>query len=47
MGGMLTRTEISAGGIVYRVRGSGGLEVALIRVPEGRWQLPKGWVEEG
>jgi 8-oxo-dGTP pyrophosphatase MutT (NUDIX family) len=44
---MLTRTEISAGGIVYRVRGSGGLEVALIRVPEGRWQLPKGWVEEG
>jgi 8-oxo-dGTP pyrophosphatase MutT (NUDIX family) len=44
---MLTRTEISAGGVVYRPRGSGGFEVVLILTHESRWQLPKGWVEEG
>lgn len=47
MGGMLTRTEISAGGVVFRPRGRGGFEVALILTHEGRWQLPKGWVEAG
>lgn len=41
------RREVSAGGVVYR-RGEAGLEVALIRVGErGRWQLPKGLIEEG
>ena len=44
---METRTEISAGGVVFREREGGGFEVALIRTHEGRWQLPKGWIEEG
>ncbi len=44
---MLTRTEISAGGVVYRLRDGGDYEVALILAPESRWQLPKGWVEDG
>lgn len=43
---METRTEVSAGGIVFR-RETDELEVALILTHEGRWQLPKGWVEEG
>lgn len=42
-----TLTQISAGGVAYRRRAS-RLEVALIRVgEEGRWQLPKGLVDEG
>jgi len=41
-----TRTEISAGGVAFRVDGD-RTEVALIRTHEGRWQLPKGWVEAG
>lgn len=42
-----TVRQISAGGVVYR-RATGAVEVALIRVgPEGRWQLPKGIVDEG
>ena len=44
-----TVRQASAGGVVYR-RGTGGrpTEVALIRVgPSGRWQLPKGIVDEG
>ncbi len=42
---MLTRDERSAGGVVFRLRDDGGFEVALIRTHEGRWQLPKGWIE--
>lgn len=42
---MKTRTEISAGGVVFRLRPDDGFEVAIIRTHEGRWQLPKGWVE--
>jgi 8-oxo-dGTP pyrophosphatase MutT (NUDIX family) len=42
-----TRTEVSAGGVVFRERDAGRFEVALIRTHEGRWQLPKGWVEHG
>jgi 8-oxo-dGTP pyrophosphatase MutT (NUDIX family) len=44
---MLTRTETSAGGVVVRLRDDDGFDVALIRTHEGRWQLPKGWIEEG
>lgn len=39
---MITKEQVSAGGVVFRRRGV--LEVALIRVGEGRWQLPKGLV---
>ena len=42
-----TRTDISAGGVAYRVT-AGQVEVALISVgPQERWQLPKGHVDEG
>jgi 8-oxo-dGTP pyrophosphatase MutT (NUDIX family) len=42
-----TLTQISAGGVAFRERAS-RLEVALIQVgDEGRWQLPKGLVDEG
>jgi 8-oxo-dGTP pyrophosphatase MutT (NUDIX family) len=42
-----TETQVSAGGVAYR-RTAAGLEVALVRVPpRGRWQIPKGIVEEG
>ncbi len=44
---MLTRTEISAGGVVFRLRDDDGFDVALIRTHERRWQLPKGWIEDG
>ena len=44
---MRTRDEVSAGGVVFRLRDGGGFEVVLIRTHEGRWQLPKGWVEAG
>lgn len=44
---MQTRDEFSAGGVVYRQRGDGVFDVALIRTPERRWQLPKGWIEAG
>ncbi|MHB8375652.1 MAG: NUDIX hydrolase [Dehalococcoidia bacterium] len=43
---MDTRTESSAGGVVFRQSG-GACEVALIRTHEDRWQLPKGWIETG
>ncbi len=43
---MKTRTEISAGGVAFRANGE-GFDIALIRTHEGRWQLPKGWIEEG
>ncbi len=44
---MQSRTEASAGGVIYRSGESGPIEVALIRTHERRWQLPKGWIEVG
>ena len=44
---MKTRTEVSAGAVVYRATPGGTYDVALILTHEGRWQLPKGWVEDG
>lgn len=44
---MKTRDEVSAGGVVFRLREGGGVEVALILTHEHRWQLPKGWIDEG
>jgi 8-oxo-dGTP pyrophosphatase MutT (NUDIX family) len=44
---MKTRDETSAGGVVFRVKEGGGFDVAIIKTHEGRWQLPKGWVEDG
>jgi 8-oxo-dGTP pyrophosphatase MutT (NUDIX family) len=42
-----TKTQISAGGVVFRQR-DGRVEVALISVGgEARWQLPKGLVDAG
>ena len=42
-----TETQVSAGGVAYRRR-EDVVEVALVLVgPRGRWQLPKGLVEEG
>ena len=44
MSQVVTKIQVSAGGVVYRVRG-GRVEVALISVGEqNRWQLPKGLV---
>jgi 8-oxo-dGTP pyrophosphatase MutT (NUDIX family) len=46
-GGIVTKTQTSAGGVVFRRRGA-GVEVALISVGAGsRWQLPKGLVGAG
>jgi len=42
-----TRTEVSAGGVVFRLSPQGGCHVALVLTHEGRWQLPKGWIEDG
>jgi 8-oxo-dGTP pyrophosphatase MutT (NUDIX family) len=42
-----TRNEASAGGVVFRADAAGGIDVAIIRTHEGRWQLPKGWIEAG
>jgi 8-oxo-dGTP pyrophosphatase MutT (NUDIX family) len=43
----VTKTQVSAGGVVFR-RGGGRTEVALISVGEqNRWQLPKGLVDAG
>jgi 8-oxo-dGTP pyrophosphatase MutT (NUDIX family) len=41
-----SRTERSAGGVTFRANGD-GFDVTLIRTHEGRWQLPKGWIEDG
>mgnify|MGYP000436257111 CR=1 FL=1 len=41
---MKTRNDSSAGGVVFRI-GDDGVEVVVIRTHEGRWQLPKGWIE--
>ncbi len=44
MSGVVTKTQVSAGGVVFRRRGR-RTEVALISVGEkNRWQLPKGLV---
>jgi 8-oxo-dGTP pyrophosphatase MutT (NUDIX family) len=46
-GGTITKTQTSAGGVVFRRRGA-SVEVALISVGAGdRWQLPKGLVDAG
>jgi 8-oxo-dGTP pyrophosphatase MutT (NUDIX family) len=42
---MKTRTERSAGGVTFRASGD-EFDVAIIRTHEGRWQLPKGWIED-
>lgn len=42
-----TREETSAGGVVFRAGEDGGFDVVLILTHERRWQLPKGWIEEG
>lgn len=40
--------EVSAGGVIYRERESGGHDVCLIAGRgKKRWQLPKGWIEPG
>jgi 8-oxo-dGTP pyrophosphatase MutT (NUDIX family) len=47
MSAIPTKTQISAGGVVFRRRDA-GVEVALISVGErNRWQLPKGLVDAG
>jgi 8-oxo-dGTP pyrophosphatase MutT (NUDIX family) len=47
MGQVQTLTQISAGGVAFR-EGSKSIEVVLISVGEqGRWQLPKGLVDDG
>jgi 8-oxo-dGTP diphosphatase len=47
MGQLQTLTQISAGGVAFR-RQSSRIEVALISVgAQGRWQLPKGLVDDG
>src|SRR5215212_5705968 len=47
MSTFVTKEQVSAGGVVYRRRGS-KTEVALISVgEEERWQLPKGLVGRG
>lgn len=45
---MVTRFELSAGGVVCRENPAGHLEVVLIATKGGeRWALPKGLVEKG
>ena len=47
VGDIVTKTQTSAGGVVFRRRGA-RVEVALISVGAGnRWQLPKGLVDKG
>jgi 8-oxo-dGTP pyrophosphatase MutT (NUDIX family) len=41
------RTEVSAGGVAFRANDADGFDVVIIRTHEGRWQLPKGWIEDG
>ena len=42
-----TLNQVSAGGVVYRGSGD-NTEVVIIRaVPEKRWQLPKGLIDDG
>ena len=44
---MKSREERSAGGVVFRLAEGDRIDVALILTHEGRWQLPKGWIEDG
>jgi 8-oxo-dGTP pyrophosphatase MutT (NUDIX family) len=44
---MKTRVERSAGGVVFRCVEDDTFQVAIIKTHEGRWQLPKGWIEDG
>ena len=47
---MATGREFSAGGLLVRPDGQGGLELAAIRPagkPEGLWALPKGRIDPG
>ena len=46
MGKVDTRLQVSAGGVAFRKRGD-RIEVAVISVGDGRWQLPKGIVDKG
>jgi 8-oxo-dGTP pyrophosphatase MutT (NUDIX family) len=47
MSAIVTKTQTSAGGVIFRRRGR-RIDVALISVGEkNRWQLPKGLVGEG
>ena len=47
MGEVVTKTQTSAGGVVFRRRGR-RVEIALISVGvQARWQLPKGLVDKG
>jgi len=42
-----TYEQVSAGGVVYRSSDT-GIEIAIVRVvPEKRWQLPKGLIDDG
>ena len=42
-----TLDQVSAGGVVYRGSGA-NMEVVIVRiVPELRWQLPKGLIDDG
>ncbi len=44
----MAKTEVSAGGVIYREVTAGEYEVCLITARgKRRWQLPKGWVEPG
>lgn len=43
---MKIRAEISAGGVVFRAIGD-GFDIAIVHTHENRWQLPKGWIEDG
>jgi 8-oxo-dGTP diphosphatase len=42
-----TLDQVSAGGIVYRGSGANAEVVIVKVVPEQRWQLPKGIIDEG
>lgn len=47
MSAIVTKTQTSAGGVVFRRTGR-RVEIALISVGEkNRWQLPKGLIDEG
>ena len=47
MARITTKTQVSSGGVAFKQEGE-RVEVALISVgPQGRWQLPKGLVNQG
>jgi 8-oxo-dGTP pyrophosphatase MutT (NUDIX family) len=45
--GVPTLEQVSAGGVVYRTNDSAAEIVIVEMVPEMRWQLPKGIIDEG